>query len=615
MKNKTQITEIMENSIHLINEQYNQPLHLNTIARQNFMSPATYSRYFFELTQCSFSDYINHLRVEHAKKDLIATDRSLTQIALEHGFSNSSSFSKIFRSCTALSPSDYRKTYRTQYNEDCQASLTTQLTISDSHARPYKKSWLYAANAGSACLLSYADLRAQLLELADSLGIEYIRIWDMFSPELFPHGLMELTRLDFSHLDTIFDFLTEHHLKPWINLTKNSDFLLSDIAEAPSDSSAYGTLLPPKELLSFYENLFRHWIIRYGQDAVSQWIFECWYNDMDNSDAAIDRYIESFTLLRQLLKRLLPDTRLGALCNSLPCMEEAVSRLLSRWPKAAEPDFISVFSFPYTQTGGAPEKMRDSQFIQKSIRCAASLLERHHMERIPIYVTQWNMTASPRNAINDSAIAACVLLSNIEETLDYPYPIVYCYASDLCMSGRDTLPMVFGGIGMFTRNFLPKPVYYALSIFKKLPGFCLAHGPGYIITTDRCGRFDLLLFNTAPLSRFYYEHKEYEITTFIVLQILYQGPSHTFDIKLRLPEGFTSYRLNTLSIIPGETDLLGHLKKFGESVELSYDEICHLRHTARPEMTVCRLTLESPQLTVSRTLKPYEICHLSFCPI
>ena len=68
MKNKTQITEIMENSIHLINEQYNQPLHLNTIARQNFMSPATYSRYFFELTQCSFSDYINHLRVEHAKK-------------------------------------------------------------------------------------------------------------------------------------------------------------------------------------------------------------------------------------------------------------------------------------------------------------------------------------------------------------------------------------------------------------------------------------------------------------------------------------------------------------------------------------------------------------------
>ncbi len=69
MKRESQIIEIMENSIHLINEQYNQPLHLNIIAKQNFMSPATYSRYFFELTQCSFSDYVNKLRVNHAKKD------------------------------------------------------------------------------------------------------------------------------------------------------------------------------------------------------------------------------------------------------------------------------------------------------------------------------------------------------------------------------------------------------------------------------------------------------------------------------------------------------------------------------------------------------------------
>ena len=74
MKRPSEITEIMENSIHLINERYKQQLHLNIIARENYMSPATYSRYFFQFTQCSFTDYINRLRVEHAKKDLITSE-------------------------------------------------------------------------------------------------------------------------------------------------------------------------------------------------------------------------------------------------------------------------------------------------------------------------------------------------------------------------------------------------------------------------------------------------------------------------------------------------------------------------------------------------------------
>ena len=139
MKRESQIIEIMENSIHLINEQYNQPLHLNIIAKQNFMSPATYSRYFFELTQCSFSDYVNKLRVNHAKKDLIYTDNSLTRIALEHGFSNSSVFSKTFRHYTKVSPSNYRKTHKSRLKPEKHQNILTKLNISASRPLPIEK--------------------------------------------------------------------------------------------------------------------------------------------------------------------------------------------------------------------------------------------------------------------------------------------------------------------------------------------------------------------------------------------------------------------------------------------------------------------------------------------
>lgn len=615
MKHETKIIEIMENSIHLINERYNQPLHLSFIARQNFMSPATYSRYFYELTQCNFSDYVNKLRVNQAKKDLIYTDHPLTEIALEHGFSNSSAFSKIFRNYTQLSPSEFRKKYRIRSMPRKSENRTTTLKLSGTGGASLKKPWLGALNAGDMQLLLRQDIQRQIVTLANELSAEYIRMWNLFVPELFPGGTDDLTRLDFNHLDNIFDFLVSHHLKPWINLTKQSDILLNDIVNAPSEPSVYGAVLPPEQALLFYKNLFEHWIIRYGSDTVSQWIFECWYNDLDNSPATIENFIQTVSVIQKLLKKYLPDARLGLLSNSILSMQKEVDNLLDHWPQDIQPDFVSVFCFPYIKEKDSPEKLTQVQFTKKCLKVTRELLAQHHMEQLPVYISQWNMTVSSRNAINDSCIAACMLLSNIEETLDEQCPIAYCYASDICTTQRDVLPTVFGGIGLVTKDSLYKPVFFALSFYRKMSGYCISHGPGHIITTDQAGRYYLLLFNVRPLPEFYYEQKEYEITTNIVLSELCSGSTETFEISIELPPEHTAYRQKTMRLIPGQTDLLGHLKKFGESTELSMDEIEHLQHITRPEMTVKRFTTDTGALEISQCLKPYEICYISLCPI
>ncbi|MBB5263351.1 AraC-like DNA-binding protein/beta-xylosidase [Catenibacillus scindens] len=614
MKRPSEITEIMENSIHLINESYNQQLHLNTLARQNYMSPATYSRYFFQLTQCSFTDYINRLRVEHAQKDLITTGRPLTDIAMEHGFSNSSVFSKIFRQYTKLSPSDFRKKYKSSDRKEKPTPAETSMEVSQKTAIPYKKPWLDAINAGEACILIRSDFQKQLLDVTKKLSISYVRLWDIFSKEIFPCGFGEPTRLDFNHLDSIFDFLVNHNLKPWINLTKSSDVPLKDIENITSTPPEEDIALSPEDSSIFYENLLKHWIIRYGSDTVSQWRFECWYNDRSLDPDYRDNYLLTFILIRKLIKNLIPKARLGAVGNALPSMAAEIDTLLGHWPSDAEPDFISMFCFPYQKgENEAPVKLRQTQFTKMALDIMNGILRKHHMEHIPVYITQWNITVSPRNAINDSCIAACSLLSNMEETLDHTDPIVYCHVSDIGVSQLDTLPLTFGGNGLMTRNSFYKPSFYALLFYKKMPSWLIAHGPGYIITTDQAGRFDLLLFNACPLPDLYYHLKEYEITNRIVLQDLSMGSTYTF--RLGIHTSHTAYRQQITRLTPGQNDLLGHLQKFGESVEITLDELEYLWHTARPAMNVLHLTASGQQLEISEELKAYEICYISLCPV
>ena len=614
MKRPSEITEIMENSIHLINERYNQQLHLNIIARENYMSPATYSRYFFQFTQCSFTDYINRLRVEHAKKDLITSEHPLTEIAMEHGFSNSSVFSKIFRQYTKLSPSDFRKKYKAGKRKEKPASSEAVLEVSASQAIPYQKPWLAAINAGEAYILIRSDFQNQLLDITEKLSITYVRLWDIFSEKIFPCGLGEATRPDFNYLDRIFDFLVSHNLMPWIKLTQSSDIPLKDITDITAAPPVENIALPPEKFAAFYESLLKHWIIRYGHNTVSRWIFEYWFNDRDLSAKYMADFILSFRLLRQLTKKLIPQAKIGAVCSPVPSMVQELNSLFDHWPSDLVPDFISIVCYPYKkQTDDRPVKLRQTQFTKMSLDIMEGILKKYHMEHIPVYITQWNMTVSSRNAINDSCIAACTLLSNIEETLGHTDPIAYSHASDIGVSQLDTLPLTFGGNGLMTRNSFYKPSFYALLFYKKMPSWLIAHGPGYIITTDQAGRFDLLLFNACPLPDLYYHLKEYEITNRIVLQDLSMGSTYTF--RLGIHTSHTAYRQQITRLTPGQNDLLGHLQKFGESVEITLDELEYLWHTARPAMNVLHLTASGQQLEISQELKAYEICYISLCPV
>ncbi|MBE1553344.1 helix-turn-helix domain-containing protein [Sporosarcina limicola] len=88
---------------------YNHPIGLHEISRIACMSPNHLLKNYSQLFGRTPHQHMTKLRISKAKQLLNDTNSSVTDIAFEIGFNNSSSFSKMFKQFTGTSPMQYRK--------------------------------------------------------------------------------------------------------------------------------------------------------------------------------------------------------------------------------------------------------------------------------------------------------------------------------------------------------------------------------------------------------------------------------------------------------------------------------------------------------------------------
>lgn len=95
-----------------IKENYDQSVSLDSIAQVFGLSPEYLSRFFVKHVGMTLFQYINAIRLERSFRVLMNTDHSIIQIALEHGFPNEKSFSRVFKKVYQATPHQYRKKTR-----------------------------------------------------------------------------------------------------------------------------------------------------------------------------------------------------------------------------------------------------------------------------------------------------------------------------------------------------------------------------------------------------------------------------------------------------------------------------------------------------------------------
>jgi AraC-like DNA-binding protein len=91
-----------------VEKHYNNNPDVNQVAEKVNLSPAAFCRYFKKQTQKTFTDFINHYRVNEAK-NLLLQDRSVTEACFAAGFEQLSYFNRTFKKLTGENPSAFKK--------------------------------------------------------------------------------------------------------------------------------------------------------------------------------------------------------------------------------------------------------------------------------------------------------------------------------------------------------------------------------------------------------------------------------------------------------------------------------------------------------------------------
>lgn len=100
--------------IHYIHSHYWEDINLEKLAQMFYISPYYLCREFKAYTNSTIIQYINVTRIMNAQRKFMETDKNITEISKETGFSNLTHFNRVFKSVTGMTPSGYRKSHRNQ---------------------------------------------------------------------------------------------------------------------------------------------------------------------------------------------------------------------------------------------------------------------------------------------------------------------------------------------------------------------------------------------------------------------------------------------------------------------------------------------------------------------
>lgn len=93
-----------------------EEIRTNELSDQFNISASYFSIWFKRNFGMNLSRYVNNYKIQLIKKRLIANRQSIKEISGEFNFADASHFSKFFKNCTGMSPSEYKRNNHPQNN-------------------------------------------------------------------------------------------------------------------------------------------------------------------------------------------------------------------------------------------------------------------------------------------------------------------------------------------------------------------------------------------------------------------------------------------------------------------------------------------------------------------
>ena len=95
-----------------IDANFQKPLTIQFLATQFGYSPSYIAGLFYSQLKIPFRTYLGNVRSEYAAKLIRTTEKSLSEISYECGYTSTNTFSRNFKKCFSTTPSEYKKSIK-----------------------------------------------------------------------------------------------------------------------------------------------------------------------------------------------------------------------------------------------------------------------------------------------------------------------------------------------------------------------------------------------------------------------------------------------------------------------------------------------------------------------
>jgi xylan 1,4-beta-xylosidase len=338
--------------------------------------------------------------------------------------------------------------------------------------------WTKCVGSCHAATALREDWREQLKKCREELGFEYVRFHGLLNDDMSvcikkSDGTFEYS---FFNIDSIFDFLLEIGMKPFIELS----FMPTALASGTKTIFHYlGNITPPKSYNDWGDligALAVHLVQRYGVDEVRKWFFEVW--NEPNLDifwsGTMEEYFELYRHAAFAIKKADSGLKVGGPASAIDAW---IPELREFCRKENVPlDFISTHHYPTDAAYGLGLDMEEQMARAKRGVLTEKLSKAlEESDPLPVYYTEWNNSPSPRDPYHDIPYNAAFIIKTIMDNMKLDrIDLLKCYSfwtfSDIFEeSGFSSVPY-HGGFGLLNIHGIPKPSYRAFQMLSKLNG-------------------------------------------------------------------------------------------------------------------------------------------------
>lgn len=621
--------------LNYINLHYFEPLTLIDVASYFGISETYLSRYFKKNTGKNFVNYLNDVRTDNAAFELRSTDKSITNIAIDNGFSTPSVLNRYFRNKYGITPTAYRRQSEMVANcevieEEKAEQVKRQIARKieqDAMKSPNSKKvivkntgdcekWTDKSrimNIGETEVLGDARIQEHILLIRDTLGISCIRIWNLFSEKFMIAKDFTGDSFNFDYLDRIFDFFVRNEISLFIDLGRRTRVIMAESgSELYSDMQQYD-LNTIEEWKNLLEHFIVHLIRRYDRKILEQWIFEFPWSK-ENYYIEDYEYISAYEAGRAIIKKYLPNCRIAGMSPHPGINEQQIREvihILSK--KKIFPEILTVKVFPDINIQMMEEMIHragnDYLYVRRYIEKLITMTREEGCD-CKVCISEWSNRMSNRNMIQDSCARGTYVIRFIQSIWRMVDMMGFWHGTDAVDLFYDSKKLIYGGGGILTKDGIKKPVFYAFEFLSELGDNILQTGSNYIMTRNSAGTIVCLCFNYREYSSYYYLKKD-RIAERDLNKAFLSEDKEQIEFVIEGLKHDGTYILKEEVVNNNNGSVQNQWRLLGNQEELGNEEIQYLKNLCIPTRFMEPVVCVDGRITFDVTLEPHEMRMIS----